>query len=340
MTEPAKKALFWEDTGAGDVTCHLCHHGCGIRPGQRGLCMVRENRGGVLYTLNYARVAARGVDPIEKKPLYHFLPGSRSLSVAARGCNFRCRHCQNCDIARIDEHTVFDRDDILSPGRTVSLAENLGCRSIAYTYTEPTIFFEYALETARRAADRGIKNVFVTNGYITPRALLTVNPYLDAANIDLKFFDDDSYRRICGARLGPVLDMIRLYRDLEIWIELTTLVIPGVNDTDEELARIAAFIAALGTHIPWHVTAFRPAHEMTDTPGTPPATLKRAVDIGMAAGVKYVYPGNSRLDGALETRCPSCGNPVMDRRRMPVDGFPAGEMTCGRCGCDIEGVWK
>ncbi|MDD3294427.1 MAG: AmmeMemoRadiSam system radical SAM enzyme, partial [Geobacteraceae bacterium] len=226
-----KEALFYTQVGSGGVQCGLCRFRCVIEDGKRGICGVRENSDGVLYSLVYGKAVAEQVDPIEKKPLYHFLPGSRSYSVAAAGCNFRCYHCQNYTISQ----PLFPGGNIagenLSPEEIVSRALSAGCRSIAYTYTEPTVFFEYAHDTAVLAHRAGIRNVFVTNGYISSEALAFIRPYLDAANIDLKGYTEKFYREIVGARLSGVLDCIREYKSLGIWIELTTLVIPGLNDS-------------------------------------------------------------------------------------------------------------
>ncbi len=330
-----KKAMFWKAMEGERVECFLCSRHCHINEGARGFCGVRENRGGTLYSLVYGRVTACNIDPIEKKPLYHFLPGTRSLSIATKGCNFRCRHCQNCSIARVSPNEDLSGTGSIPADGIVELALKNSCESISYTYTEPTVYFEYARDIARKAADSGLKNVFVTNGYITPEALKEISPFLDAANIDLKSFSDDFYRDICGAKLKPVLESIKLYRELGIWIEITTLVIPGHNDSAEELAETAAFIAGLGKEIPWHVSGFHPAHDMLEVRPTSAESLENACRIGREAGLKYVYMGNMRHPDALRTNCPSCGNTVIDR----LKGKSASDPLCEDCGYRIEGVW-
>ena len=334
-----KRALFQESREDGNVQCGLCSHRCLIAPGHRGICAVRENRDGTLYSLVYDRLIARNIDPIEKKPLFHFLPGSLSYSIATPGCNFRCKHCQNADISQLPrDRAGLIAGEAVSPAELVDAALRRRCASISYTYTEPTIYFELAYETARLAREAGIRNVFVTNGYITPEALREIAPYLDAANIDLKGFTDDFYRNICGARLQPVLDAIRLYKELGVWIEITTLVIPGHNDSESELRRIADFVRSVGAGVPWHVTRFHPTYKLVDQPPTPLATLKRARQIGVNAGLRYVYEGNIPGEGE-ETLCWSCGKPLVRRHGFSVEENQVRQGTCGYCGALIDGVW-
>jgi pyruvate formate lyase activating enzyme len=335
-----KRALFQESREGGKVLCGLCSHRCLIAPGHRGICAVRENRDGSLYSLVYDKLIARNIDPIEKKPLFHFLPGSLSYSIATPGCNFRCKHCQNADISQLPR----DRGGLIvgeavTPADLVGAALRHRCASISYTYTEPTIYFELAYETARLAREAGIRNVFVTNGYITPEALREIAPYLDAANIDLKGFTDDFYRNVCGARLQPVLDAIRLYKELGVWIEITTLVIPNHNDSESELGRIADFIRSLGAEVPWHVTRFHPTYKLVDQPSTPLATLKRARQIGINAGLRYVYEGNIPGEGE-ETLCWSCRKPLVKRFGFSVEENQVRQGRCGYCGTAIDGVWE
>lgn len=337
-----REALFYEKTGAGKVRCGLCRFRCLIADGKRGICGVRENRGGLLYSLVYGKSVAEQVDPIEKKPLFHFLPGSLSFSVATMGCNFRCRHCQNYTISqppRVDGR-ILGRE--LMPDEIVERALASGCRSISYTYTEPTIFFEYAYDIAVLAHRKGLKNVFVTNGYITEEALKFIHPYLDAANIDLKAFSDSFYRDVVGgAKLEEVLASIRLYKQLGIWVELTTLLIPGLNDSDEELTSLARFIAdELGCGTPWHVSRFYPTYLMTDRPGTPLATVKRARQIGIAAGLRYVYEGNVPGDEGENTRCPECNARLISRCGFTVEDNALKGGTCPSCGYVLDGVWE
>jgi len=340
MTTEMKRALFQEPQEGKDVTCGLCAHRCRIRDGKLGLCAVRENDNGVLYSLVYDKIIAQNVDPIEKKPLFHFQPGSQSYSIATPGCNFRCRHCQNSDISQLPREL---RGRIIgkavAPAAIVLAAQQARCSSISYTYTEPTIFFELAYDTATRAKEAGIRNVFVTNGYITPEALSLIRPVLDAANIDLKSFSDDFYRKICGARLAPVLEAIQNYKQAGIWIEITTLIIPGQNDSDAELRQIAEFIRSVGKEIPWHVSRFHPTYKLTDAGITPAETLKRARQIGIDAGLRYVYEGNLPGEGE-DTLCWSCSKKLIRRIGFQVIENTAANGVCGHCGALIDGIWK
>lgn len=291
-----KEALFYTTSNlklqTSKVKCLLCPHNCIIAEGKRGICGVRENDQGVLYSLVYGKVVSTAVDPIEKKPLYHFLPGTFTYSIATVGCNFRCDFCQNFGISMPprERNEVFGHDKM--PEEIVQAAIDNDCQSISYTYTEPTIFFEFAYDCAKLARTKGLKNVFVTNGYSNPEPTRMIAPYLDAANIDLKSFSDDYYKKYCGGRLQPVIDTIKLMRKLKIWIELTTLIIPGLNDSDEELTKIASFIKEVGADIPWHVSAFRPMNKLLDRPATPRETVLKAREIGLEAGLKYVHTGN------------------------------------------------
>lgn len=333
-----KEAFFYEVLENQVVRCHLCPHECRILDGQKGVCAVRSNIGGKLYTLVYDQVIAEHVDPIEKKPLFHFYPGSTSYSIATVGCNFRCRHCQNSDISQIPR----DRDVIAGNRRTpdeiVSMARHYDCRSISFTYTEPTIYFEYACDTAEIAFRSGLKNVFVTNGYINPEPLRKIAPYLHAANIDLKAFSEEFYKNICGARLQPVLDAIRLYKQLGIWIEITTLIIPGHNDSETALQHIAAFIADVGIDIPWHVTAFYPTYRLIDRPRTSAHMLSRARDIGLQAGLRYVYTGNISGSPGENTYCPTCGLRLIQRIGFQIIKNDIVDACCPHCRSSIDGI--
>ena len=332
--------MFQEARDEKKVQCSLCSHRCLISAGKRGICAVRENRGGVLYSLVYDKVIARNIDPIEKKPLFHFLPGSLSYSLATPGCNFRCLHCQNADISQLPrDHGGIVLGEEVPPAAIVAAALKYRCASISYTYTEPTIYFELAYDTARLAAEAGLKNVFVTNGYITSEALKVVSPYLHAANIDLKGFTDEFYKKVCGARLQPVLDAIRLYKELGIWIEITTLVIPDHNDSEDELKGIAQFVKSVGEDIPWHVTRFHPTYKLTDEPRTPLETLKRARQIGFEAELRYVYEGNIPGEGE-ETFCWNCKRSLVKRTGFSVDENNVKEGKCPYCGMTIDGVWE
>jgi pyruvate formate lyase activating enzyme len=334
-----KEAMFYQKMGGNRVQCGLCRFRCRIDDGRRGICAVRENRGGTLYTLVYGKAVAEHVDPIEKKPLYHVMPGSKSFSVATVGCNFRCLHCQNYSISQPVREILKITGTDLSPEEIVAKALALGCRSISYTYTEPTIFFEYAYDTAVLAKGAGLKNIFVTNGYITPEALACISPLLDAANIDLKGFSDRFYREVVHAMLQEVLDSIVEYKRQGIWIELTTLIIPGWNDSDEELRGIAGFIAGkVGVETPWHVTQFYPTYKMIDRPHTPVATLRRARQIGLDAGLRYVYEGNVPGEGGENSYCPGCGELLIQRNGFYLEKNRIEAGKCPACQIAIDGV--
>ena len=333
--ENMKEAMFYDVLSAGTVACRLCRHGCRIKEGRRGACRVRENRGGRLFTLVHSRVVAANIDPIEKKPLFHFHPGSLSLSLATVGCNLHCLHCQNADISQMpfDQGKITGRD--LSPEKAVSMALEGNCRSLSYTYTEPTVYFEYAYDTAREAARSGLKNVFVTNGYIEAGPLEAIHPWLDGANVDLKSFRDSFYRRVCRARLAPVLDTLKRMRSLGIWLEVTTLLIPGRNDEEQELRDIARFLHGLGEEVPWHISAYHPTYRMTDRPRTPVKTLRRAWEIGKEEGLLFVYTGNVPGDEGENTYCPGCGALVIRRWGFQVLSMDLEKGRCTRCNREL-----
>jgi len=334
-----REAMFYEKLENKTVNCNLCSHRCSrIADSKRGICGVRENRDGKLYSLVYGRVAARSVDPIEKKPLFNFLPGSRSYSIATVGCNFRCDNCQNYDISQLPKERGIIVGQDVSPEEIVLAAKLSNCESIAYTYNEPTIFFEYAIDIAKLASEEGIKNVFVTNGYITEEALREISPYLDAANIDLKSFSDEFYRKSCGARLEPVLDSIRLYKSLGIWTEITTLIIPTLNDSEEELQKIAEFIKEVGEETPWHITQFHPTYKLIDLPRTPVTILRRAREIGLEAGLRYVYEGNVPGENGENTYCHNCGKLLIRRFGYSILENKIKNSACTYCGTKIDGV--
>lgn len=334
-----KEALFYEKHEGKTVRCKLCRHHCVIGDGKRGICGVRENKDGTLYTLVYALPCSYHADPIEKKPLFHFYPGSRAFSIATAGCNFQCLHCQNHDISQMPREAQRIYGERMEPSEVVKLAEQSDCRSISYTYTEPTIFYEYALDIARLAKEKGIANNFVTNGYIEDEPLTTIRPYLDAANIDLKGFNESFYRKICKAELSAVLDTIRSYKRLGIWIELTTLIIPGHNDGDEEFRSIARFIRdELGPETPWHVSAFYPTYKLQEPPRTKPETLARAREIGLREGLRYVYEGNIPGSDGEHTYCYQCGKPVIKRFGFTIADYQIKDGACIYCGAAIDGV--
>lgn len=334
-----REASFYEKRSDDKVECLLCRHRCLIPEGKRGICGVRENRGGLLYTLVYGLPCAWHVDPIEKKPLYHFFPGSKAFSIATVGCNFRCLHCQNHEISQLPRGSDRIAGHAMTPEEVVEEARAEGCRSISYTYTEPTMFYEYAFDIARLAKAGGIFNNFVTNGYIEDEPLAAISPYLDGANIDLKGFSDAFYKKVCGATLEGVLATIKKYKSLGIWIELTTLIIPGYNDGDDELRRLAAFIAEDdGPETPWHVSAFHPTYRLTEAPQTPAKTLVRAREIGLEAGLRYVYTGNIQDIPGEDTYCHACKKPVIKRRGFSVREYKIADGACLFCGAHVDGV--
>jgi pyruvate formate lyase activating enzyme len=293
----------------------------------------------MLYTLVYGRLAACHIDPIEKKPLYHYLPGSRSLSIAAPGCNLRCRWCQNWQISQCVPPADRAWGESASPEAIVARAQRSDCASLSFTYTEPTVFLEYAYDIAKRAKHVGLDSVFVTNGYITPEALHRIAPLLDAASVDLKAFDEEIHERMTGARLAPVLDTLREMRRLGLWIEVTTLIVPGVNDDAGQLRGLVSFLAEdLGPETPWHVSRFFPAHRMMDVSPTPVETIDTAVRIGREAGLLYVYSGNLGEQDA--TRCPRCGTELIRRQGYGwVSGLIQPTGRCPACGAAIAGVF-
>ncbi len=322
------------------IDCFLCEHRCRIQPSDFGFCGVRENRDGKLVTHVYGNPIAANVDPIEKKPLYHFLPGTQSYSVATIGCNFRCAFCQNWQISQANKKDgPFFSERELLPEEIVKNAKKNGCRSISYTYTEPTIFFEYAYDTAELAKKENMLNVFVTNGYMTPEALEKIKPYLDACNVDLKSFRDDFYRSVCKARLKPVLDSIRLMREMEIWVEVTTLVVPEQNDSVEELEKIARFLVEVDPDIPWHLSRFHPDYEFQNVGPTSIEVLTKAAELGKEAGLNYIYIGNV-LSESMDTACPKCGNTVLSRSGFTLRQSRLEQGACSFCGNPIAGVFE
>jgi pyruvate formate lyase activating enzyme len=332
-----KEAMLYEKIEKSRVRCYLCAHRCVIAEGKLGVCQVRRNVDGTLHTLVYGRTISQHVDPIEKKPLYHFYPGSRSYSIATPGCNFRCPWCQNADIAHMPRERGLIAGYEATPEEIVADARATDSRSIAYTYTEPTIFFEYAYDTARLAHAAGIANVYVTNGYMTTDMLETFHPHLDAANVDLKAFRNKTYNRYVGAGLEPVLDSMKTMKQLGVWLEVTTLVIPGLNDDPAELRDAAAFMAReLGPETPWHLSRFFPTYQMTDRPPTPVETLERAQEIGLEEGLRYVYLGN--VAGESNTSCHQCGRLLIRRRGYWIGENHVRDGRCATCGAPVAGV--
>jgi pyruvate formate lyase activating enzyme len=342
------EAMLYDKRPHQEVKCRLCAHGCLIAEGKRGLCTVRQNTGGALYSLVYGKPIAGTPDPIEKKPLFHFLPGSLSYSIATVGCNFRCGFCQNWDIS---QHLREGGKGVpgggpggalVSPQEIVQAALDSGCASIAYTYTEPTIYFEYAYDCMVLAHQKGLKNVFVTNGYESAECVDKCIGLLDAANVDLKAMNDGFYRRECRAQLPPVLDTLKRMFAAGIWLEVTTLLIPGKNDAPQELKKLAGFISGeLSPQVPWHISAYTPRYKYAeDGPGsTPVATLEMALGLGLEAGLSYVYTGNVPGHDGENTGCPGCGERVVSRRGFSVNDQVIKTGLCPACGDPIAGVW-
>jgi len=332
-------ALLATSLRDGKIRCELCAHRCLIRPGQKGLCRVRENRAGELFSLSYGRLIASHVDPIEKKPFYHFLPGSLSYSIAAPGCNFRCKWCQNADISQISTSNEPGKLQFTPPERVVKAAVASGSQSIAFTYTEPSLSLEYNLEVSKLALEAGLKSVYVTNGYMTEEMFAMQIPTLAAANVDIKAFDEAIHRHYTGAHLQPVLDSCVRLKQAGVWLEVTTLLIPGINDDETQLRGLTEFIAAeLGADVPWHVSRYFPQPQFRQIAATPPETIFNAMEIGYQAGLKYVYGGNLRA--SVDTVCPNCGELVIQRMGFGDANVELKDGTCPKCGFQIAGVWK
>ncbi len=331
--------MLWEPAEAQKVQCRLCSFRCRIGDGKLGHCNVRKNIGGKLYSLNYYKVCATNVDPIEKKPMYHFQPGSRSFSIAAVGCNFRCEFCQNWQISQAALETGRIEGEAVAPEQIVEAAVRSGCRSIAYTYTEPTIFMELCNDCARPAKERGLANVFVSNGYMTREAIDFAADWLDGINVDLKAFTDDYYKRLCSARLAPVLDSIAyIAKQTKIWIEITTLLLPGQNDSEEELKKLADWLVKeAGPEVPWHISRFYPQYKYTDSEPTPLESLQRAEAIGKAAGLHYVYLGNVPGTDGENTYCYKCHTKLIGRIGYRITANHIKDSKCPNCGTTIAG---
>jgi len=329
---------LWESAEDSKVKCYLCNWRCVIGAGKVGRCGVRRNVDGVLYSLVYDKVCAANVDPIEKKPLFHFQPGTKSFSIATPGCNFRCIFCQNWQISQqASEGHIEGR--AYAPEDIVNTAVRTGCASIAYTYTEPTIFMELCADCGRLAKEKGIANVFVSNGFMTREAIDFAKEWLNGINIDLKSFREDYYKNLCKAKLAPALDTIRyIAKETGIWLELTTLIVPGENDSDDELKQIADFIVNdAGPNVPWHVSRFYPQYKMDDKGATPPATLEKALQIGKAAGLHYIYVGNLPGSEAESTFCHNCGHILIERTGYTIRANRITDSSCPDCNTKIPG---
>jgi pyruvate formate lyase activating enzyme len=331
---------YYEPLENGKIKCLLCRHHCVLKEGQVGICGVNMNKNGELVNLVYGHPSSVNVDPIEKKPLFHFIPGTGVLSFGTVGCNFKCPFCQNWQIA----HTNKVNESVyVSPEQMVALALQYKCKSIAYTYNEPSIFYPYARDVGILAKEKGLKNVFVTNGFESVYEIEDMKNWVDAANVDLKSFKPEYYKKVLKGNLEDVLDTIKRLHDVGIWQEITTLVVPGDNDSDEELSKIAEFIASVGVEIPWHITRFHPDYKVTNKPPTPIETMIKAYEIGKKAGLKYVYLGNVAMP--VITYCPKCGEELIvrtiydiEKNILEIDENGIGR--CPKCKEIIEGVWK
>jgi pyruvate formate lyase activating enzyme len=328
---------------SGDVRqCQACEHFCAVKPDEAGKCGVRRNFDGTLYLVVYGEPVAIHVDPIEKKPLFHFSPGGDILSIGTYGCNFRCPFCQNWQMSQMRDFD--DQSDYVgqqaTPEALVDTCVRKHIPMIAYTYNEPTVFFEYSYDTAKLAHEHGIKNVYVSNGYMSRAALDMIEPYLDGINVDLKAFSDEFYREQCEARLEPVKrNIAHIAREMDTWIEITTLLIPGLNDSEDELKAVAGWLAEVDADMPWHVTAFHPDYEMLDRPPTPSRALARAYEIGKQAGLHYVFVGNVMDADRESTYCPKCGTKLIQRHWYNVKELWQERGVCQKCGEAIAGVW-
>ena len=332
---------YWHDLPDGRIQCDVCPRLCKLHNGQRGLCFVRANQNGAVVLTTYGRSSGYCVDPIEKKPLNHYLPGTPILSFGTAGCNLSCSFCQNWDISKSREWDTLS--DAAAPETTARAARRLGCRSVAYTYNDPAIFMEYAIDVAKACREQGIKSVAVTAGYMTPEPRSEFYKYMDAANVDLKAFSEDFYHRICGGHLQPVLDtLIYIKQETRVWLEITTLLIPGHNDSEDEIDRMTRWgVASLGPDVPWHFTAFHPDWKMLDVRSTPASTLARARKIAMANGVRYAYTGNVHDEEGASTYCHGCGATLIGRDWYEITAWNLDENgRCRQCGAACPGVFE
>jgi len=334
----SREAMFYTATPRG-MKCEICPNECTIRSGESGDCRNRENINGKLYTIAYGNPCSVHVDPIEKKPLYHFLPGSQAFSIATAGCNFACMNCQNWEISQTSPRKT--RNIELFPEQVVEQCLSSGSQSIAYTYSEPTSFYEYMFDTAVIAHRRGVRNVLVSNGYINDRPLRTLAPYLDAANIDLKSFSNDIYLKLSAGTLQPVLNTLKTLNEIGVWLEITNLVIPSWTDDMDMIRRMCGWLVENGfSENPLHFSRFFPLYKLTQLPQTPVSTLIRARDIALKAGLKHVYIGNVPSMDASNTTCPNCGKVVLERRGFSIYSINLKNGKCAYCGSMVKGVWE
>jgi pyruvate formate lyase activating enzyme len=340
-SQKLKEAMLYERLDNKDVRCLLCNFNCLIHPNKTGRCLVRENIDGKLYSLNYNHICAAAIDPVEKKPLFHFMPATDTFSIACPGCNFKCVFCQNWHISQINKQTLGSDKGSYPPEQIVNAAVENGCKSISYTYTEPTVFFELAFDTAKLAKQNGLKNIFVSNGYMSKKCIDLAKDWLDAINIDLKAFSDDYYGKLCKASLEPVLENIEyIAANTDIWLEITTLIVPGQNDSYDEIKKTAEFIAAkAGVDTPWHISRFYPNYKLTETLPTPRETLERAFEIAKHAGLNFVYVGNMPGIGGEDTVCPKCGEILVQRKGYNVFKNKIKNSRCSNCQTVIAGIF-
>jgi pyruvate formate lyase activating enzyme len=333
-----KEAKFYEKLDGKKVQCLLCPQNCVISEGKRGLCRVRQNKDGKLYSLVYGTPCSTAVDPIEKKPLFHFLPGTSTYSLGTAGCNMKCQFCQNWEISQSNPEDLPSFE--FTPEQIVKSALENECKSISYTYTEPTINFEFVLECAKIARKKGLKNIMVTNGFINPKPLKMLYKYIDAANIDLKGFSDEYYKKFCGARLQPVLDSIKTMKKMGVWIELTTLVIPGLNDSEKEIKELCKWVSTeIGRDTVVHFSRFFPYYKLQDVPPTPEETLVRIKKIAERC-LDYVYIGNIHITNSEDTFCPKCKSDIVLRSGFVVIDRKMNKNKCFNCGNIIPGLWQ
>ncbi len=326
-----KEALYWEKREDGKIQCLLCPVGCVIAEGKVGVCMGRENEGATLYAVNYGRLVSLAIDPIEKKPLYHFHPGKQILSTGPNGCNMSCQMCQNWSITQVESPTQF-----VSPEDLIEVALRENSVGIAYTYSEPLIWYEYVMDTAEMAKEKNLANVLVTNGYIHEEPLLKLLPFIEAMNIDLKSMDEDFYRKVCKGKLAPVLRTIELSHQHKVHIEITNLIIPTLNDSDEQIQKLVDFVAGLSDRIPVHFTRYYPIYKM-DIPSTPPGTLQKAFLLAKRK-LKYVFVGNVHIPNTSNTHCPVCNNLLIRREDYYTSVVGIAEKKCNECGTPVDVV--
>lgn len=338
MNETFHEALYYQPKEKKKVQCNLCPRFCLIPEGKTGFCRARINQKGRLYSLVYNHPCSIHEDPIEKKPLYHFLPGSRAFSIGTIGCNLTCKNCQNCEIsqAKFEDIPHFD----LSPEEIVKRAKAAKCQSIAYTYTEPTIFYEYVLETAKLARKKGLKNIMVTNGYINPDPAKRLYKYIDAANVDLKGYSEEFYRKICNVKLQPVLEILKIIKKMGVWLEVTNLIIPGYNDNLEKFEEMCLWVQKeLGKNVPLHLSRFHPEYQMFKVPHTPFETLNSLYKIARSH-LGHVYLGNVQAIRENNTYCPNCSELLIERSGFNILKNIIVNNHCSKCGQRVEGVWK